>query len=219
MTPKELSEFLRLLAHDLQNQIGSVDLNLQVLPTLLESTSPAAQEVSKEIAPFISRASLSASEMIETLSDVQRFAYSLGGTAQPHQAQLDLAALLRDALLHLKPSAEARGLTVSLGSVEEGTVLAERDGVLSAVRLFAGEALRSSFPNSTLILSSCKSAARLNSVGDQFSILIEASQGGLFEAERPTLATFLAKEALKASNVEVQVSSTDSQSAVRLLFL
>lgn len=208
MTEKELSSFLRLLAHDLQNQIGAVDLNLQILPSMLGNGAG----VSAEAQAFIDRAALSTTEMIETLSDLQRYAHALSREKTPTLSELDLPTLLRDCMLLLTPKADARKLTLNLGVVTEGTVTAERDAVVNAIRLFAAEALRCSFPGDKLTLSAGK--------GDdgRASLTLHASQEGLFEPHRPNLATFLATEMLKSSNVELQYFTGETRSAVRFVF-
>jgi signal transduction histidine kinase len=208
MTPKEVSEFLRILAHDLQNQIGAVDLNLQIMPTLADANDKTIQALS----PFISRASVSASEMIETLTDVQTYAYSITDPADRVLTEVDLAALSRDCILAMASKSQVREVTLSLGETSEAFALIDREGVSRGIKLLVTEAMRSSFPGCLVTLSSALTEKSLP------SITIHATQEGLFEATRPTLAVFLAREALKASSPEFQYFTGGTRSVLRLVF-
>ncbi|RYZ70279.1 MAG: HAMP domain-containing histidine kinase [Proteobacteria bacterium] len=213
MDQKQVSEFLRLLAHDLQNQIGAVDLNLQIMPTLLEDkTGKSLIDEKHPLHSFMARAAVSATEMIETLTDVQKFAYSIGDKQAPVLAPTDISTLARDCVLALGRPLAAREVTIEVGESATGSAAVDRDSVSRAVRLLVAEAARSSFPGSKITLNSTTDDK------NQSTLTIHTNQDGLFDEQRPTLALFLAKEALKPSKVELQFFTGTSRSAVRFVF-
>lgn len=212
MNESDVGKFLRLLAHDLQNQLGAIDLNLQIMPTLLSVDDPA----SETLAPFLKRASAGSADMIETLGDVQSFARAVSHTddeGRPERlpvSKIDLSMKTRDCGLHLSPIAASRQVTLKL-HIEDGVfATGESESVKRAIKILASEALRSAFPGSSVeILVS----------GSPIPVIeVAVSLEGIFDEQRPLLSMFLAKELLKDSQVQLLFRSESERSAIQLLF-
>jgi hypothetical protein len=213
MKESEVEKFLMLLAHDLQNQIGAVDLNLQIIPTLL----PDESFTLATILPFVSRASLASQDMIETLGDLQIFARSVsrldenGDKEVPKLARLDLSMNVRDCALVLGSAAMSRQVKL-LTAIEDGvTARGEPDIVHRAIKILANEALRASFPESTVVLSAFyREACPV--------VEISTSQEGVFDDSRSMLSVFLVRQLLEASQAKLVFTKSLVTSAIQIQF-
>jgi signal transduction histidine kinase len=193
------------MTHDLQNQIGAIDLNLQILPTILPENHPSAD--------FVARAATASADLISALEDVQYFARAVSRDDDGEPVQLvkfDLSQKVRDTALELGSMAQVRKIQLRSMAGEEICAVGEADSVRRAIRMLAGEAVRASFPGSTIDLIVLDSPVP--------SVEISVSVEGVFEESRTTLATYVAKEILEASRVTVLLSSEPTRSRVQLLF-
>lgn len=196
MKEGDFGKFLRLLTHDLQNQLGAVDLNLQILPTLLADDDPAQAT----LAPFLARASLGSQDLIESLNDIQFFARAVsreddGAPVEHTLTRCNLSAKVRDLSMILAKTANTREVSVTTQAPGDICATAESDAIRRAIKIAASEALRSLMPGSKLELIVTESPVPM--------IEIATSQEGLFEESRPTLAMFLAQEILRPSDARI----------------
>jgi signal transduction histidine kinase len=202
---KEVGRFLRLLTHDLQNQAGAIDLNLQMLPTMLPGDHPSAE--------FISRAAAASSDLISVLEDVQYFARAVSRADDGEGVTVtrcDLSAKVRNCALTLGSAAQSRKVTLKTLITGDVYALGESDSIIRAIRILTGEALRSAFSGATVEMIVTASPVP--------AIEISVSLEGIFDENRTTLATYLAKEILRASKVTMLLISETGRSRAQLLF-
>lgn len=213
MRENEVGKFLRLLTHDLQNQLGAVDLNLQVIPSVVDESTPTY----KTIHPFILRAEQASHDMIESLIDVQAFARLVSqkdeageDLASPELIEIDLSSKVFDCVMILASTAKSRDLIVKSGSKERVLSRGVSDDVRRALKIVATELLRTSFPGSEI---------SVEALMDQGVPVVElgSTQEGLLDPNRQTLALFLAGELLKHSSASFDfVSAADLAGPSRL---
>ena len=184
-----MKDFLRLLAHDLQNQVGAIDLNLQVLPTLLPDTDPSYAKLS----PFVERARRAAADLVSMLEDVQHYARTHEGSQEP--TRLDLSSCVRDISLAMASLAASREIKLVTRITEGIFALAEAEAVRRSIKILMSEAMRSAFPGSTVEIAVTNAPVPM--------IEVRTSVEGIFDESRPTVATFLVREVLKASDVTI----------------
>jgi signal transduction histidine kinase len=202
---KEAGRFLRLLAHDLQNQAGAVDLNLQILPSVLPEEFANSE--------FILRAMASSRDLLAVIEDIQYFARAASREDDAEAVPLvscDLSTKVRDCALSLQASAVARRVTLRAVATEDVHALGESDSIRRTIQILTSEAIRSAFPESTVEMIVTSKPVP--------TIEITVSVEGIFEEARTTLATYLAKAISRSSNVTMLLRSDSGISRVQLLF-
>ncbi len=212
MNESEVGNFLRLLTHDLQNQLGAVDLNLQIIPTLHSAEDP----LMKTLLPFVSRASMASQDMIETLSDVQSFARSVSQldgepSEAPNLTRTNLSTKVRDCALILTSAAKNRAVTLLTAIEDDIMATVESEAVHRSIKILANEALRASFPDSTVVLSAFFS----NSVP---TVEISTTQEGVFDDHRPMLTIYLVRQLLELSQAKFIFTASENRSAIQVQF-
>jgi signal transduction histidine kinase len=213
MNDSEFGNFLRLLTHDLQNQLGAIDLNLQIVPTL----APEDDATMKAFAPFLGRAGLASADMIDTLQDVQAFARSVsriddsGVVHEVTMTKCDLTSKVRECAMILAGAAKDREVTLLTSLIDDVSALGETDTIRRSIRILASEALRASFPGSVVELKVFKTPVP--------TVEIATSQEGVFDEHRPLLSMYLVRQLLEATKTTMLFVSSVNRSAVQLLFL
>ncbi len=215
MSGHELGKFLKLLAHDLQNQLGAIDMNLQVIPDLADEND----ETMKMIEPFVARASLASKEMIETLTDLQAFASLVskkeadnGGVSKPPSTEFDLGRAVEDCGLLLAAAAKSRELTLTTKTEASVVALANPDDVRRTIKILSTELLRTSFPGSVITIEAVMA-------GDHPVVEFRSTQEGLFDSNRQTLALYLATRMLENSAATFEFPPNNhGPSILRLVF-
>lgn len=209
----DVGSFLRLLAHDLQNQLGAIDLNLQVIPSLVCADDPTLLTIN----PFLSRASLAATDLNDMLVDLQSFARLISetddqGASAPSSelTKLDLSGKVRECGLALGSAAKARGIDLEVRPGQNVFARGAADNVRQALKILVRDALSGSFPGSIVTVETLSAPTPV--------IDITSTQEGLFEENRVTLASFLAKRLLEASNVSLEYPQTIKNSTLRLIW-
>lgn len=213
MTGNEIAKFLRLLAHDLQNQLGAVDLNLQVMPSLAPESDPSMQL----LLPFIARASMASQDLIETLGNVQSFASSICQSddrdffAPPRLSELNLSRKAQDTARVLAAAALERRIKLQTAINDGVKGLGESESVHRSIKILTSEALRSSFPESVVALSAFFS-------GLTPIIEVSTTQAGIFDEQRSMLSIILVRQLLNSAGVKLVFVETDARSSVQLHF-
>lgn len=200
MNDAEMGRFLRLLAHDLQNQVGAIDLNLQVLPSMLDDGDPALVTLT----PFMSRASAAAHELSDSLSDVQAFARAVSREDDGlpiNLARVDLGALVRDHARVIAGVAKERRIQVKTGGDAHAT--GEVDALRRALKIMVNEALRGLLPDSTLEM--------IVSTQPVPVIELKTSLDGLFDDSRQTLPVYMVRELLRWSQGRLLLNGACAQ--------
>ncbi len=200
-----VGQFLRLMTHDLQNIVGGIDLNLQVLPTLLPPGDPAVD--------FANRALTASADLISALEDVQFFARAVSRQDDGDPVVLcrcDLSAKVRDTALVLQAMASARKVSLTTNVGDSVCTMGESDSIRRTIKILAGDAIRSAFPGESVEIT----VTNLPVPTVEISVSVE----GVFDDGRTTLSTYLAREILEASSATVLMNSESGRSRVQLLF-
>ncbi len=205
MTDLELGSFLKLLAHDLQNQLGVVDLNLQIIPDLISGDDPTF----KAIAPFLKRASSGAADLNEMLLDLQVFTQILG-TKSFRLADVNISDQVRACADELAGAAKDRQIAFRVTAPENVHVLGAAELIARALKSLVADTLRSS-PAESIVTVNCLS-------GVTPTIEITSTQEGLFDAGRPNLVRFLAERLLVTSGATVVSSLKSPVSGLKVVW-
>lgn len=210
---KDVGRFLRLLTHDLQNQLGALDLNLQVIPSLVRPDDPTLLAIE----PFLGRAAVAAADLNDMLVDVQVFARLIsaeddGASVPTASSRIDLTLKVQDCALTLASSALARGIELKADCAPDVTASGLPEDVRRALKILVVDALRGSFPGTVVSVSCHYDSSEIPVVE------VATTQEGLFEPKRQTLARFLAEQLLSLSQVRIDFVNGPGRSSLKLSF-
>ena len=126
---------LGVVSHDLRNPIHSIYMGGSFLLDLL----PPSMELERTQAAVVKRAAERANRLIQDLLDITHIESGrLSLDVRPHRA----ASLVDEAIEQARMQAEAAGVELLRGKVEDAIVHADRDRVLQALGNLLGNALK-----------------------------------------------------------------------------
>jgi signal transduction histidine kinase len=214
---------LSALSHDMKNLVGAVDMNLQLIPLVMQSGAPALP--AHPVGEFLERAHQAALGIGSLVDDVVAWfrLTDAGGSPTSVLAAFDadgdaemtlgrMAAMLR---AEFSAAIKTQNLIFHLQMNGESDMSIPANGApWRVLRLLMQHCLRFLFPNQTLMV-------KLSSVADGgFELVVTSSQDAIFDGQARSLAFLIAQDFTSASGgISTIVSSSGGGDSITVRWL
>jgi two-component system sensor histidine kinase SenX3 len=167
-------DFVANVSHELKTPIGALGL--------LSEAILGAKNQPEEVVRFATKMQNEAKRLTELVQEIIDLSRLQSSDPLQKAFPVEIEDIIREAINQAQISAEARGITIELGALQNATVIGDRDQLIAAVHNLVENAINYSPENTKVsVTSSIRDGLIEISITDQGIGIAESELGRIFE--------------------------------------